>query len=322
MPERRALLVTTRSASLAWSSGATLRADEVEQLLVESGHAVERRDARSVDAAGPTYDMLVGVSYACAGAVRRLHGRARRTWLDAVDSWLLVNGSAVRSGHPSYGVRAVRDAARLAALPRVDLVTYISAADLAQDRGTVRGRRRLVLPCSVPGHGLSAEEASPRIVLAGDWEYAPNRDGLAWFLREVLPHLRRLRPEQDVVVYGRGAERLPAMLGVRVLGYAEDARELHRAGDVHAAPVRFGGGVKRKVVQPLLLGLPVVTTRAGAHGLRPHPSLRVHEDAKAFAGALATQLERTPSVQPVAAADVVDRDDRLSVLAWATEQLP
>ena len=233
MAERLALVVTTSAASSARTNGATLRADEVVHLLEHSGHRVARTTGADLGSAPARVDLAVAVSYACAGHVTELRRRAPRVWLDAVDSWSLVNGSGLRHGHVSYAARAVRDGWRLANMARPDLVTWISGADLARDRRTVRGARRLVLPGRTP-----------------------------------------------------------------------------------AVPVAFGAGVKRKVLAPLLAGLPVVTTTAGAHGLRDHPALVRCDQPSAFAGALVRRLEAAAVLAPVSPADLLDADDSAAVLAW------
>jgi hypothetical protein len=313
--ERRALLVTTRAAARTQVSGAGLRVQDVEQLLDEAGYSVRRCLVGAVPE--DEVDLGVAVSYASVGALRSLRRQARRTWLDVTDSWLAVDGSALRRGHLAYGLRAVRDGLRLATAPRADLVTWISAADRRADRGTVRGATRLVLPGRTAPPGPPGASTGRRVVLAGDWDYPPNRDGLQWFLRAVLPRLLAGAPEAawEVVVHGPGAPPVDRPR-LRVAGFVPQDR-LHLAGDVHAAPVRFGGGVKRKVLQPLQLGLPVVTTSAGASGLRPHALLDVRDDAVGFADALLERLAApAPPPTPTPTAQLVDADDTTAVLDW------
>lgn len=317
MNRRRALVVTTPAAAAARTSGATLRANEVVELLAATGYDVRRTTPSGLSKVSQDVDLAVAVSYSCAGAVPQLRARAPRLWLDAVDSWLLVDGSGVARGRVSYALRAGRDAWRLARMGSADLVTYISAADLRHDRGTIRAGRRLVLPGRASVPTAATTTTGRRVVVAGDWSYPPNRIGLQWFARRVLPELEHLAPGGwwHVDVYG-DAPPVDQSDRLRQLGYAEQPSALYRLGDVHAAPVPFGGGVKRKVLSPLLAGLPVVTTRSGAHGLRRHLLLDVEQRAPAFAAALASRLESLPVVAPVPASDILDQDDSAAVSAW------
>lgn len=311
---RRALVVTTPTAALPTANGASLRVADVLGALETAGYESVRVTSSSQES-GP-FDLGVAVSYASAGSLRRLRRRTGRVWFDPVDSWLLVDGSGLRAGHPSYAARAVRDAVRLATSPPADLVTWISAADRAADRGTVRGHTRLVLPGSSTVPAVRPGDGGRRAVLAGDWDYLPNRDGLAWFLDHVLPLLRPLVQDLPwrLEVYGPGAPALPPDVLGR--GHVADAGELYQEGDVHLAPVAHGGGVKRKVLAPLLAGLTVVTTPSGAHGLHAVPSLEVCADAQAFAAAVARRMRDPRPTAPLTTASVSDGDDTAAVLAW------
>ena len=306
--ERRALVVGTPSALASQASGASLRLADVRAVLQRAGYEVTVVDRAGAAGAGAGWDVGVAVSYVSAGCLRDLAVRARRTWLDTVDSWLLVDGTGLRAGHPSYAARAVRDAVRLARAPRPGLVTWISDADRRSDRGTVRGDLRLVLPGSshVPSLGAAGD---PRLVLVGDWSYTPNRDALAWLRRSVLPRL-----PVPVHVYGRGVKSVDDGRLV-VHGHVARESELYRPTDVHLAPVLHGGGVKRKVLQPLLLGLQVVATPAAAHGLRAHPRLHVRAHGADFAAACGDLLGADASA-PASPAELYDCDDTGEVLRW------
>jgi glycosyltransferase involved in cell wall biosynthesis len=315
--ERRALVVTTTAAESRQDNGATLRVNDVVTMLSDSGYAVRSIPHDGLARFQERQHVAVAVSYSCASTIRHLKRLAPRVWLDAVDSWLLVNASGLRSHHLSYLARGARDATRLAFMPTADLVTYISLADLTMDRGTVRGKRHLVLPgsCSASPSPLAA--SGRRVVLAGDWAYPPNRDGLRWFLGSVLPLLEGCVPGHDwhIALYGPHAPPAGSPR-VRTHGYCPDARQLYKHGDVHVAPVPFGAGVKRKVLQPLLAGLPVVTTPSGAHGLLGHPNLSVRRGAGDFASAVRERLFGAETLSPVRPDDILDQDDSAAVRRW------
>lgn len=280
---------------------------------------MHRTTPQELPGAGGRFDIAVAVSYACAGSLRRLRGFAARTWLDAVDSWVLVNASGLRRGRASYLARAVRDGTKLALMPQVDLLTYISAADLHQDRGTVRGQVRLVLPSRPSAvRCVPTTSAERRVVLAGDWDYAPNADGLRWFVERILPPLHRGTsvPPWRVHVYGRGDTAVVTDHSVVRHGHVERPDQLYAVGDVHIAPVRFGAGVKYKVLQPLLAGLPVVTTTAGSHGLREHELLDVHDAPEPFARAVLRRLAVETPPAPVESGALFPRDDESAVRDW------
>jgi O-antigen biosynthesis protein len=114
--------------------------------------------------------------------------------------------------------------------------------------------------------------ARPALLIVANFGHAPNVDGVRWFVREVLPLLRgRLAASSIEVV---GADPPPdavaaAGASVNWHGGVSDARldELYRDCDVALVPLRFGAGVKGKVVESLRWGLPLVTTPTGIQGL-------------------------------------------------------
>ena len=111
---------------------------------------------------------------------------------------------------------------------------------------------------------------APRIVFVGNMQYDPNRDGLDFFVREVLPALRASNPDLCLDVIGPGAEAAMQERfagAVRFLGFVEDLGLALSTYDVFVAPLRLGGGTKLKVLAAMGNGIPIVTTPVGAEGL-------------------------------------------------------
>jgi glycosyltransferase involved in cell wall biosynthesis len=109
-----------------------------------------------------------------------------------------------------------------------------------------------------------------RLLFLGTLDYAPNLDGLDWFLAEVWPRLRARAPELALDVVGRDApERLRrrAADGVRVLGRLDDVRPALARATALVAALRVGGGTRLKVVDALAMRCPVVATAAAIEGL-------------------------------------------------------
>ena len=102
---------------------------------------------------------------------------------------------------------------------------------------------------------------------------AHNDDGLSWFLRDGMPELLRLHPDAVLHVIGRGASPQVVALAeehgdsVRLHGYVEDLDALVGSCCAMVNVLRFGSGVKIKVLDALARGLPVVTTEVGAEGI-------------------------------------------------------
>lgn len=92
---------------------------------------------------------------------------------------------------------------------------------------------------------------------------SPNWLGLAWFIREVWPIIRKSVPNATLSVVGRlhpDHESLAAP-GVRLQGPVADLTPLYDAARVFVAPVHFAAGVPLKVIEAGAAGMPVVGTR-------------------------------------------------------------
>ncbi|MEN5393319.1 glycosyltransferase family 4 protein [Stenotrophomonas sp. TWI377] len=114
--------------------------------------------------------------------------------------------------------------------------------------------------------------------------HAPNVDAALWFVREVFPLVRSEAPGVRLSLVGSNPR--PEVLAmasedIEVTGYVNDAalEERYRRARVAVAPLRFGGGVKGKVLESLQYGLPCVTTSVGMQGLADASSFMQVADA-------------------------------------------
>lgn len=131
------------------------------------------------------------------------------------------------------------------------------------------------------------------LLFVGSASHRPNIDGLDWFLHEVFPLLMQEGNDAVLTIVGSGMEQyqIPAAAvgRVRILGRVDDA-ELVRSyalARVVVAPLRFGGGVKGKVLEAIDMGVPCVLTAVAAQGLDGiEETLPVVDDASGYARAL------------------------------------
>jgi GT2 family glycosyltransferase/glycosyltransferase involved in cell wall biosynthesis len=144
-------------------------------------------------------------------------------------------------------------------------------------------------------------EASPRrdrppaangIIFVAGFAHTPNEDAALWFADAILPLIRRERPDVPVALVGSNPTakvKALAAPNLDVTGFVSDD-ELERRyaqARVAVAPLRFGAGVKLKVVEAMQHGVPLVTTPVGVQGLQTcAPALDVTDDPSTFANAV------------------------------------
>ena len=108
----------------------------------------------------------------------------------------------------------------------------------------------------------------------GTFYHPPNVDGVRWLRFEVWPLIRSELPDATMRVYGSYPTEAVKQLhskteGFHVLGFAESIESAMADARVLLAPLRFGAGIKGKIVDAWMHGVPVVTTPIGAEGMVP-----------------------------------------------------
>jgi len=197
----------------------------------------------------------------------------------------------------------------LRALGRAHRVLVMSPEDA--------GRLRRFVPdlsVSVSPIGADTREMCPLdppvvpncdVLFLANFRHRPNVDAARWLADEILPHVtRKLR----VRVVGREmAPELAVHLrarGIDVRGPVDDPRPSLGHAAVLLAPIRFGNGMRGKVLEALAIGRPLVTTTIGAEGLGAVDGthLLVADGAAAYAAAIERLLDDSALAARIGAA--------------------
>lgn len=235
-------------------------------------------------------------------------------------------------GRKAFGHLEAAKARReeLRAWTQCDGSIFTSAADMAVMRAALPKRAACVVPNGVDPDYFqpSADEPEPStVVFTGAINYRPNTDAVAYFLREVMPQLLRLKPSARFVIVGQGApDWLVRMSSDNVVftGAVRDVRPYLAGASVVVAPLRAGSGTRLKILEALAMGKPVVTTTIGCEGLAivDGEHLSVADDPQQFAEATARLMsDRTlASTFGRCGRALVERDYSWSVIAQRLEQ--
>ena len=118
---------------------------------------------------------------------------------------------------------------------------------------------------------LPGREKRAHLVFTGSMDWLPNEDGMAYFVREILPLIRQSLPDATLSIVGRAptpaVQRLAHESGVEVTGRVDDVRPHVAAGEVYVVPLRIGGGTRLKIFEAMSMAKAVVSTTIGAEGL-------------------------------------------------------
>ncbi|MBI3891883.1 MAG: glycosyltransferase [Candidatus Wallbacteria bacterium] len=160
-------------------------------------------------------------------------------------------------------------------LPRAASVVVVGPADEVHLRRLVPEARLERVPLGVDPdyYSPSREEPEPGcLVFHGTMSYGPNHDAMVHFLRELFPVIRARRPTVRLVIAGRSprpelevlARQYPS---VTLTGSVADLRPEVAAGRIHIDPIRFGSGMKNKILEAMSLERAVVATPEAMSGL-------------------------------------------------------
>jgi glycosyltransferase involved in cell wall biosynthesis len=183
--------------------------------------------------------------------------------------------AAVFAHHPAVArAKAWRTRRReIGVYERADLVLTVTENDRRELLRAAPATVTAVVPSTYPIASdvpLFSQRSPRSLLFVGGFRHPPNVDAVLFFCRQVLPLVRRSLPDVTVSVVGDAPPkeiRALSSAGVTVTGWVPQVEPYLASHCVSVAPLRFGAGLKGKIVQAMAAGLPVVTTSVGAEGM-------------------------------------------------------
>ncbi|PMG25312.1 glycosyltransferase [Vibrio splendidus] len=172
----------------------------------------------------------------------------------------------------------------IAAILRCDLSLIISSyeMELLQSEFNVDPKLLHHLPFMVdlntlPESTKSFEERK-HFMTIGNFRHAPNWDAVLQ-LQKIWPKIRKQLPDTELHIYGSYPPPKATALhnpktGFHIKGWAKDAQEVMEQARVCVAPLRFGAGIKGKLLDAMKLQTPNVTSEIGSEGMLPQGELQ------------------------------------------------
>jgi GT2 family glycosyltransferase len=160
---------------------------------------------------------------------------------------------------------------------RVDCVLTPSPEEVPVIEAMAPGARvRVITPYFYARSAATAPAGPPlaerrAVLFLGAFDHLPNVDAATVLVREVMPLVWERVPDARVLLVGGYVTPEVAALAsrrVEVTGHAPDLAPLWARARMSVSPLRYGAGVKGKIVSSLEAGVPVVTTAVGNEGIR------------------------------------------------------
>jgi len=195
------------------------------------------------------------------------------------------------------------------------LIITNSEVDEAEVRRLARGTPTLTI-----GNGVDADFFAPagraphpeRLIFTGVMNYSPNEDAVVYFCEEIFPVVRAQQPSAEFWIVGKDptptVQALSRHTNVHVTGGVPDMRPYLEEAGIFVCPLRYGAGIKNKILAALAMRKPVIATRVSIDGLDlvDNRELLVADGPGEFAAKIVTLLQ-----QPGRAQQLADAGQRL-----------
>ncbi|MBB1305292.1 glycosyltransferase [Pseudoalteromonas sp. SR43-5] len=185
----------------------------------------------------------------------------------------------------------------IAAILRCDLSLIISSYEMSLLNSVFKIEPSLLhhLPFMVDLSSLPTStktfEQRQHFMTIGNFRHAPNWDAVL-YLQKIWPLIRKQLPKAELHIYGSYPPPKATALnnpktGFLIKGWADNAFDVMQSARVCLAPLRFGAGIKGKLLEAMIMQTPSVTTYIGAEGMHndlPWPG-KIANTADDFANA-------------------------------------
>lgn len=109
------------------------------------------------------------------------------------------------------------------------------------------------------------------LLFVGNFDYEPNQDAVRVLVEQILPQVRSQAPAAKLQLVGVNP---PAWMGalanehIEITGEVPDVTPYLARATVFVCPLRYGAGLKNKVLEALAMGVPVVATPLSVDGIK------------------------------------------------------
>ena len=197
----------------------------------------------------------------------------------------------------------------LSLMRKADISYYLSNVELeeiAKVDPNIRVRR---VPINIydefPKLEYKAEQRQD-ILFVGGFGHPPNTDAVTWLGETIMPAIWEKNPNIVLHVVGsKPPKEIQAFNSERMVihGFVsdEDLEEMYRNIKLALVPLRYGAGIKGKIIEAMMRGIPMVTTSIGIEGIDGAEKIaKVSDDATELANTVADLYNDTAQLEKMA----------------------
>lgn len=170
-------------------------------------------------------------------------------------------------------------------LKDVDLVATISRQDADEFQKLGLKTPIEIIPVAMEQHENLFNYSKRTIFFLGSMNWLPNIEAVNWLTKEILPAVRKKIPNLELHLAGSYMlDSFPTnqIDGVLNYGFVDDRIHFMQNNGILVLPIRSGSGVRIKLLEAMSLGVPVISTKAGALGISKNETIIFAETTDEF----------------------------------------
>ncbi len=116
------------------------------------------------------------------------------------------------------------------------------------------------------------------LVFTGNMGYPPNVNASLYLVKEILPLVRKQKPEITLTLAGASPHPDVKALesnNVHVTGWVEDIREYYAKARIFIAPMQIGTGLQNKLLEAMAMKIPSITSPLANQALEAEPDKEI-----------------------------------------------
>lgn len=117
---------------------------------------------------------------------------------------------------------------------------------------------------------FNIDKMSHNLLYVGNYDYRPNEDAAFYFVDEILPLIKNKIKNIKIYFVGNiGTSNIEKLRSddVYVTGRVDNLDEYYKKSSIFICPLRYGGGIKTKILEALYASKSIVTSSIGLQGI-------------------------------------------------------
>lgn len=149
-------------------------------------------------------------------------------------------------------------------------------------------KRLSINPVCIDDKFFEKRKNTRTLLMTGSLWYGPNCDGILWFLENIWPNIKQRNKDAKVIVAGGNPQdklkKICQQDGVELYENPEEIDPFFERASIYLAPIFSGAGMKVKIAEALMHGMPIVATNHALLGYdyRDVESIKECNDSQEF----------------------------------------